>query len=166
MVKDLFSPIHIIVTGGTIDSYYDGRKDTAVPYKHSIIPGYLKSLNIEHKLKFTEVCMKDSRELGASDLKKIRSVIEKSPFKNFIITHGTYTMPDTARFLKASNSKKDAVVILTGAMIPMGMGNSDAPFNLGYTIAIIDSLKSGIYVCVNGKLFGPDKVMLLRHTGF
>jgi len=41
--------IHVVLTGGTIDSYYSAIKDTAVPNKDSIIPGYIDSLNLyEH----------------------------------------------------------------------------------------------------------------------
>lgn len=36
--------IHFIITGGTIDSHYDGSKDTAAPNKESIIPFFIKSL--------------------------------------------------------------------------------------------------------------------------
>lgn len=31
--------IHFILTGGTIDSYYDGIKDTVVPNEHSATLG-------------------------------------------------------------------------------------------------------------------------------
>jgi hypothetical protein len=55
--------VHFILTGGTIDSYYKGEIDTAVPNKHSVIPNYLKGLKLYLNLKFTEVCMKDSRSL-------------------------------------------------------------------------------------------------------
>lgn len=38
--------IHYIITGGTIDSFYDGRKDTVVPNKESIIPFFIESLKL------------------------------------------------------------------------------------------------------------------------
>lgn len=40
------SKIHFIITGGTIDSYYDGTKDTAVPRETSIIPDFIQSLKL------------------------------------------------------------------------------------------------------------------------
>ena len=83
--------IHFIITGGTIDSYYEGAKDTAVPNEKSIIPQFVKSLKIFNPVEFTEVCMKDSRDIVKSDLKNILGVVEKSPHKKIIITHGTYT---------------------------------------------------------------------------
>lgn len=38
--------IHFIITGGTIDSHYDGSKDTALPNEESVIPGFIRSLRL------------------------------------------------------------------------------------------------------------------------
>ena len=93
------SKIHFIITGGTIDSYYDGSKDTAVVNKESIIPSFIESLKLYKDSEFTTVCMKDSRELKREDLENVLKVVEETANDKIIITHGTYTMPDTARFL-------------------------------------------------------------------
>ena len=106
--------LHFIITGGTIDSYYEGTKDTAVPNEKSIIPRFVKSLKLFNPTQFTEICMKDSRDIVKSDLKKILNAVEKSKSKKIIITHGTYTMPDTGRFLEANLKRKDQTIIITG----------------------------------------------------
>lgn len=150
--------IQIILTGGTIDSYYNGQKDTAIPNEHSVIPEFLDSLRSYVKFEYTEVCMKDSRSLEHEDLQNILKTIENTSTKNIIITHGTYTMPDTARYIKANLSTTDKIIILTGSMIPLkGFAPSDAPFNLGYSIAQFSFLKPGIYICMNGKTFTSDE---------
>ena len=38
--------IHFIMTGGTIDSYYEATKDTAVLNKQSVIPNYIKKSKV------------------------------------------------------------------------------------------------------------------------
>ena len=158
--------IHFIITGGTIDSYYNGFKDTVETSSHSAIPGFIKSLKLHEDVDFTEVCMKDSRALNTSDMKKVSLVIQKSPHKKFIITHGTYTMPDTAKFIKANADIKDRTIVFTGSMIPlMGFAPSDAPFNLGYAIAKVQELPPGIYVCMNGRTFSPEEVVKLLYEG-
>jgi len=158
--------IHFIITGGTIDSYYNGVKDTVETSPHSAIPAFIKSLKLHEDVDFTEVCMKDSRSLNTTDMKKISLVIQKSPHKKFIITHGTYTMPDTAKFIKENTDIKDRMIIFTGSMIPlMGFAPSDAPFNLGYAIAKVQELPPGIYVCMNGRTFSPEEVVKLLYEG-
>lgn len=152
--------IHFIITGGTIDSHYDGSKDTAVTNDESIIPSFIKSLKLYHGSKFTIVCMKDSRELKREDLESVLQTIEESPHDKIIVTHGTYTMPDTARFLKANLKRVDQTVVLTASAIPIsGFAPSDGPFSLGYAVAKLEGLDSGVYVAMNGKVFSPEEVM-------
>lgn len=158
--------IHFILTGGTIDSYYDGTKDTVVPNKHSVIPEFIKSLRLYVETQFTEVCMKDSRALNQDDRNEVLKAIEESPSQKIIITHGTYTMPDTARFLKANQKRKDQIVILIGSLIPIkGFSPSDGPLNLGYSIAQLENLEPGIYVCMNCKTFSPEEVLKIISEG-
>ena len=115
----IFFTIHFIITGGTIDSFYDGSKDTAVPNKESIIPSFIKSLKLYHGAEFTTVCMKDSRDLKREDLENVLKTIEKSSHDKIIVTHGTYTMPDTARFIKGNIKRDDQTIILTASAIPI-----------------------------------------------
>jgi L-asparaginase len=158
--------IHFIITGGTIDSFYDGTRDTVVPNKKSVIPDFVKSLKLHEKIEFTEVCMKDSRSLTRTDLINILKKIQKSPHNKIIITHGTYTIPDTARYLKANLKRDDQTIVFTGSLIPLvGFSPSDASFNLGYSIAKVQDLPNGIYVCMNGKVFEPDEVTKLIYEG-
>jgi L-asparaginase len=151
--------IHLILTGGTIDSHWDGRQDTAVPNEHSILPQYLHDLQLYADFDFAEVCMKDSRNLEQEDLININQSIKQSPHRKIIITHGTYTMPDTARYLRANLNRADQTIVLTGSMVPLkGFDASDAPFNLGYAFAKVQELGAGIYICMNGRTFSPEEV--------
>lgn len=158
--------LHFIITGGTIDSYYDGTKDTAVPNKKSVIPSYIDILKLYEDCQFTEVCMKDSRDLDETDRKNILNAIEKSNSGRIIITHGTYTLPDTARYIKANLKDKDKVIIFVCSMIPLvGFTPTDAGFNIGYAVAKSQELSEGIYVCMNGRIFSPDEVVKIISEG-
>jgi len=158
--KDL---IHFIVTGGTIDSVWDGSKDTVVVSEESVLPEFFanlqRNLKFYEEIVFTEICMKDSRAINDEDRKKLLETIEESNSNKIIITHGTYTMPDTARFLKVNLKRKDQVISLTGSMVPIkGFDYSDGPFNLGYALAQVQTLSSGVYLCMNAKVFKPEEV--------
>lgn len=147
--------IHIIVTGGTIDSYYEGSMDTAVPLKHSALPRYLKNLKLYHQFHYHQLCMKDSRAITDADRRKMVGLIKRSRTPYILITHGTYTMPDTARFIERNlPANHGKTIILTGSMIPLdGFTFSDAGFNLGYAISKLHCAAPGVYVAMNGKLF-------------
>lgn len=160
------STIHFIITGGTIDSHYDGTKDTAVPNKESVIPSFIESLKLYKKSKFSVVCMKDSRDMNKDDIQNILNEIENSPHTEIIVTHGTYTMPDTARYLKANLKRTDQTVVLTASMIPLnGFSPSDGPFSLGYSVAQLEYLPKGVHVCMNGKAFDPEEVSKIISEG-
>lgn len=166
MKKNIPPSTHFIITGGTIDSFYDGTKDTVIPAEKTVLPNYLNGLKLYSKCIFSEICMKDSRHLDDKDLKKILHTIEKSKYTKIIITHGTYTMSDTARYLKANLKRKDQCIVLTGAMTPMiGFTNSDGPFNLGFSMACLSVLENGIFVCMNGRVFSPEEVLKSLYKG-
>ncbi len=152
--------IHFIITGGTIDSYYDGTKDTACPNEQSIVPNYLKLIKLYDEISHTIVCLKDSREITSKDRQKILRVIQNCKTKKIIITHGTYTLPDTARYLNAHLKNNKKTIIFVCSMIPLvGFTPTDAGFNLGYAFAKAQELPAGIYVCMNGKVFTPEEVI-------
>jgi L-asparaginase len=152
--------LHFIITGGTIDSYYDGTKDTAVTNEHSTVPRFVKLLKLYEECEFTEVCMKDSRELNDTDRTNILQSVKESPSQRIIITHGTYTLPDTARFLEANLKKNDKTIIFVCSMIPLvGFTPTDAGFNVGYAVAKSQELPAGVYACMNGRIFTPNEIV-------
>lgn len=155
--------VQIIITGGTIDSVWNGSKDTVEVSEHSVLPEYFeelrRNLKFYEEIKFTEICMKDSRAINEADRREIVKTIEESKAEKIVITHGTYTMPDTARFIKENLKRKDQVIVLTGSMVPIkGFDFSDGPFNLGFAYAQVNALKPGVYVCMNAKVFTPEEV--------
>jgi L-asparaginase len=78
----------------------------------------------------------------------------ESPEDKIIITHGTFTMPITAKFLGQKNIRK--TIILTWAMVPANKENSDALFNIWTAVAVIQALQRlghWVYITMNGKIF-------------
>lgn len=159
MTDNMKNKIQILLTGGTIDSHWEGKVDTTVVNEQSDLPKYFEQLILYVDMEFKEICMKDSRKLTEEDIDNLLAAIEQSPYSKIIITHGTYTMPDTGRILKANLKRKDQTVVLTGAMAPLrGFDGSDAAFNLGYAIAKVQQLEPGVYISMNGRTFTPEEV--------
>lgn len=129
-------PIHFMITGGTIDSYDRDIHYPLLPIEKSIIPSYIKSLKLDNKIKFTIICLKDSRDISKKDIKKLLDNINKSTSKHIVVTCGTFALPDISRLLDLNNKKKDKTIVLTGSMIPIyGFPMSDGAFNLGYAVS-------------------------------
>lgn len=158
--------IHFIITGGTIDSYYNPIKETTLPNEHSAIPNFIPLLKLYENCVFTEVFMKDSRNITPRDRKKILQAVAKSRSKRVIITHGSYTAAATAKYLQKNLQKIDKVVIFVCSMIPLtGIAPTDAGFNLGYAVAKSQDLNAGIHVCMNGRVFAPAEVVKILSEG-
>ncbi|MFA6530320.1 MAG: asparaginase domain-containing protein [Candidatus Micrarchaeia archaeon] len=158
--------IHFIITGGTIDSSFNPTTDKVEVSQKTSLPEYIEKLKLYNKSEFTVVTMKDSRELNHKDRRSILDTVKKSPHKMIIITHGTYTMPDTGQYLKEQLTENNKTIVLVGSMVPLtGFSLSDAPFNLGYAVSNVQILKAGVYLCMNGKVFDPDKVDKNRMEG-
>ena len=107
--------------------------------------------------------MIDSLEMTDQDRIMIADNCNRAEEKKIIITHGTDTMSDTARFLAEKVLNK--TIVLTGAMIPYKFGSSDGLFNLGSAMAFVQSLPAGVYVAMNGKYFHWDNVQKNKKTG-
>ena len=52
-------------------------------------------------------------------------------YPKFIVTHGTDTMIETAKYVAAAKGRLQKTVVFTGAMRPQKLIDSDAAFNIG-----------------------------------
>ncbi len=150
--------------GGTIefiDPAYEKINKELMKLDPSI-DSYLKNLIKPHFTYDIEIiCEKDSREITQEDLNKLWMTVKSSQHENILITHGTFTMKNTAKFLEdlIDKEKVNKKIIITGAMVPIaGFSISDAAFNLGYSLASFDSVLFGVYLCMNGGIFKADEV--------
>ena len=160
------SEILFCMMGGTIDSFYDGRIDTVRPFDTSVIPDYIRSLRLYTPCRFVQVTMKDSRDLIDADREELLHVIEQSPERKVIVTHGTYTMPDTARYVHLNLKRRNIRVVFTGSLIPLsGMTQSDAPFNLGFAFAAAHVMPPDVYLCMNGRIFSANEAVKVNGDG-
>ncbi|MFH1785683.1 MAG: asparaginase domain-containing protein [Candidatus Micrarchaeota archaeon] len=151
--------IHVLLTGGTIDSYFNPAKDGTDIGRKAFTPDYLTKLKLHLNFEYKYLFLKDSRDIRYKDRQGLLKAVQDSPHDLILITHGTFTMPDTGQYLKDNLKGSNKTIVLTGSMIPLkGFDFSDAAFNLGYAIANLQILSPGVYICMNGKVFDPEKV--------
>ena len=80
-----------------------------------------------------------------------------------IITHGTDTMMDTARYIAERVSGK--LIVITGAMRPERFSNTDAAINLGSAIATANILDEGVYIAMHGIVKPHNEIRRNLETG-
>jgi L-asparaginase len=154
--------IRIYVTGGTFDKEYNELTGQLF-FKDSHVREMLLLGRCHLDLEVRTLMMIDSTEMNEIDREIIRKSCQESSADRIVITHGTDTMSETARFLGQTVQGK--TVVLTGAMIPYTFGSSDGLFNLGSAIAFAQTLAPGVYVAMNGQCFDWDNVRKNRKTG-
>lgn len=157
--------IQVYITGGTFDKKYNyitGKlyfKDT---HLQKMFERGRSTLDIDLKT----LMMVDSLEMTDEDRSIIIHNCKKTKNKRILITHGTDRIVLTAKKL-AEAKIEDKTIVLTGAMVPYAFGSSsDGFFNLGAALAFSQTLKPGVYVCMNGRHFEWNKVKKNLKTGY
>ena len=146
--------IAIFTTGGTIDKvYFDAKGGFAVGAP--MVRELLNHARLREMPSVTELLRKDSLEITAADRQLIHAAVSECAAPRVLLTHGTDTMVETAKFLATS---LDKTIVLTGALQPGRFSDSDAAFNLGLAFAAVQLCSVGVYVVANGAVFAADKV--------
>ena len=143
------------MTGGTFDKEYDEIEEKLL-FRKSHLEEMLAVGRSKVEIDITELMLIDSLFMTDADRGRILEHCKKTSEERIVITHGTGTMEITARFLGQALSGK--TVVLTGAMIPFRVCNSDSLFNLGCAMAFAQALPHGVYIAANGRYFHYDNV--------
>jgi L-asparaginase len=154
--------IRVLVTGGTFDKEYDelgGR----LYFKDTHLPEMLRLARCRIPVQVETLMMIDSLDMTEADRARVVERCRSSAEDRLVVTHGTDTMVETARALKAAGLGK--TVVLTGAMVPYAFGSSDGLFNLGSALSFAQVLPPGVYVAMNGRCFPGDRVRKNREGG-
>jgi L-asparaginase len=143
--------IDIFTTGGTIDKvYFDALSEYQIGA--TALPDILSENNVFVAHQVTQLMRKDSLELTDADRAAIHDAVAASDADKILVTHGTDTMVETARMLSDIAGK---TIVITGAMQPATLRNSDAEFNVGFALAATQTLPPGVYIAMNGEVFDP-----------
>ena len=155
-------PIHIFVTGGTFDKEYNELAG-ALFFNETHLPEMLKLGRCRVDVDIKTLMMIDSLEMTDADRHLIADQCMIAKEDRIIITHGTDTMVQTAKVL--GEQIKNKTKVITGAMIPYKFGSSDGLFNLGSSLAFVQTMPAGVYVVMNGRCFKWDNVRKNKQTG-
>jgi L-asparaginase len=153
--------LQIFSCGGTIDKvYFDAKSEYEVGEPQ--IETIFRNAHVQFEYAIESLLQKDSLDMSDSDRGLIRARVEACEARHILITHGTDTMPETARSLM---SISDKVIVLTGSMTPARFQTSDAEFNIGCAVGALLSSLPGVYVVMNGIVFPGNSVRKNRELG-
>ncbi|MBT4160364.1 MAG: asparaginase [Gammaproteobacteria bacterium] len=150
--------ILIVTTGGTIDKvYFDQLSDYQVG--RSIVDSLLREAHVTNPYRIEALLEKDSLDLTEADRLLIRDTVSDSHARKVVITHGTDTMTETARYL---DDIIDKTIVMTGSLSPARFAMTDASFNVGMAFAAVQTLDPGVYIAMNGTVFPAKTVVKNR----
>ncbi|WP_075255707.1 asparaginase domain-containing protein [Herbaspirillum camelliae] len=154
--------LRIIATGGTFDKHYDEIAGQ-LGFGESHLPDVIARARITAEVSLEILPLLDSLEMQDGDRQRVLAACQAASQQAIVIVHGTDTMQQTAQVLGQALSGK--TVVLTGAMIPYEIANSDALFNFGFACGVAQVLPEGVYVAMNGRIFAWNKVAKNRSAG-
>ncbi len=156
--------IRLFTTGGTIDNLDYERIKDAPRVKKSRIPALVRGrLRVTHPVSIEHLMAKDSRFITEADMELIAKKCLGCPEERIVITHGTFTMERTASYLQKKKIPK--TIVLTGSHTPLEQPG-DAEFNIGTAISAAQIKPKGVWVVLQGRIFGAGHVTKNLGTGF
>jgi L-asparaginase len=164
--------LRIIAAGGTFDKRYNplnGALHFTVTHLHAV----LQRCRLNTAANISELPLLDSLDMQDADRQRVLDACQNASEQHIIIIHGTDTMPETAQLLGAyfaqtrnlTTNQAAKTVIITGAMVPYDIVDSDALFNLGFAAAAAQTLPAGVYIAMGGEVFSWDNVRKDRAAG-
>ncbi|MEO6593659.1 MAG: asparaginase domain-containing protein [Planctomycetota bacterium] len=146
--------IALISTGGTIEKTYDELQGV-LDNRASVIDVVLASLQLQGvEVVRIQLMNKDSLEMNEQDhdliARTTASMVEAHD--GVVIVHGTDRLAKTGDRVYALLGAPRVPIVLTGAMRPYVMRNTDALQNLTEALLAVQILKPGVYVAMHNRV--------------
>jgi len=152
----------VIAAGGTFDKHYDEIAGT-LGFARSVLPAVIAQSRIGLPVRLEELPLLDSLDMQQQDRLRIVDACRRAGEDRIVVIHGTDTMADTAQVLGQAQLGK--TIVMTGAMVPYEIANSDALFNFGMAVGVAQVLPAGVHVVMSGQVFNWDNVRKDRTLG-
>lgn len=159
--------IAMISTGGTIEKTYDelhGVLDNA----QSVLDVVLASLQLGGiEIVRVPLLNKDSLEMTDQDHELIARTASAmaEAHDGVVIVHGTDRLPVTGELLHSLRAKPRVPIVLTGAMKPYIMRNTDALQNMTEALIAVQVMPPGIYCAMHNQVLAFPGVIKDRERG-
>jgi len=159
------STLRLFACGGTFDKRYDPLKGELI-FTTSQLEAIVTRARLTVNVAVETLMQIDSLDMQGDDRERILAACVAATEKNLVIVHGTDTMPDTAAVLGPHfDATAGKTIVLTGAMVPYAISQSDALFNLGFACACAQTLAPGVWIAMNGRWHAWNDVRKNREAG-
>ncbi len=149
----------LITTGGTIEKTYD-EQSGELANRRSLVRRMLSELRLEEtEINILELMSKDSLDMTDADRTRVLEAVRATGAcsdgevtRGIVILHGTDRLAITGERLCQELEDIQVPVVLTGAMRPFEMKQSDALQNLTEAIFATGILPPGVYCVAHGRV--------------
>ncbi|WP_226529011.1 asparaginase [Metabacillus niabensis] len=155
--------ILLLTTGGTIASV-EGENGLTPGISDQDIIGYLPEYKEELLLHSMVLMNVDSTNMQPEYWVEIAQTIynKYDQYDGFVITHGTDTLGYTSSALSYILQNLAKPVIVTGSMVPISYGETDARKNMMNAIRFACESISGVYVVFDGKVISGTRAVKVK----
>lgn len=162
--------IALLSTGGTIEKTYN-ESDGTISNQRSVLEIMLAGLVLRGvQVDRVPVMNKDSLLMSDEDHERIADVarVYADSHSGIVITHGTDRLQYSGeRLVERLGKRLQVPIVLTGAMRPYELRNTDALQNLTEALLAVQLLSPGVYVAMHGQVLQfPGVVKDVEHLRF
>ena len=159
--------VHVVATGGTISSHFDGTEWTGLTGAELI--GELAELSVA--VRVTDVASGPSSNLSVDDMlmivAQVQAAIDQGAL-GVVVLHGTDTLELTAFVADLLLGSRTSVpVVFTGSMRVHSHNEPDGPLNIVQSVALAaspDARDRGVMVCLNGEIHSARRITKIDAT--
>ena len=158
--------VAIISTGGTIEKTYDALRGV-LDNQVSVLDVMLASLELRAlRVQRFGLMNKDSSLMKADDHDLIATSAQHAAreYDGVIVVHGTDTLEISGERILAAGVPASPIV-LTGAMRPYELRNSDALQNLTEALLAVQLVEAGVYAVMHNRVLKFPGVIKDREAG-
>ena len=157
--------LRLFACGGTFDKRYDPLRGELV-FTTTQLDAIVERARLTVPVTVETLMQVDSIDMQTADRTRVLEACRAATEPALVIVHGTDTMPETAAVLGPSfDDASGKTIVLTGAMVPYAIDQSDALFNLGFACACAQTLPHGVWIAMNGRWHRWDAVRKNREAG-
>jgi L-asparaginase len=161
--------VALISTGGTIEKTYD-EHEGILANGTSVLEMMLGALQLDG-VDITSIPLldKDSRDMSDEDHRVIAETVHEcsKEYDGVVVIHGTDTLSVTGERIVEMFPELPIPCVITGAMRPWIMRNTDALQNLVESFSVVKLLGAGVYVAMHNRVLQfPGVVKDTKHLRF